>query len=67
MQIELKSGEKETCTANLSNVLESDIRASMPRILEILLLDRTTSTTSAPNNIIWANDNYVDFDASVAL
>jgi len=46
-----------------SDVLENDIRISMPRILEILLLDRTTSTPNAPKNIIWANDNYREYDA----
>jgi hypothetical protein len=30
----------------------------MPQILEILLLDRTTSSPNKPLNIIWANDNY---------
>ncbi|MDR2387005.1 MAG: Eco57I restriction-modification methylase domain-containing protein [Deltaproteobacteria bacterium] len=42
----------------------------MPRILEILLLDRTASTAkssqrpepNAPKNIIWANDNYQQYD-----
>ncbi|MDR1619876.1 MAG: hypothetical protein LBS18_04345 [Clostridiales bacterium] len=45
-----------------SDVLENDIRTSMPRILEILLLDRTASTPDAPKNIIWANDNYTEYD-----
>ncbi|AEC01418.1 hypothetical protein [Parasphaerochaeta coccoides] len=48
-----------------SDVLENDIRAHMPRILEILLLDRTTSTPNTPRNIIWANDNYEEYDATV--
>jgi hypothetical protein len=36
----------------------------MPRILEILLLDRTASTPNASKNIIWANDNYEEYDAT---
>jgi hypothetical protein len=36
----------------------------MPRILEILLLDRTASTPSITKNIIWANDNYTKYDAT---
>jgi hypothetical protein len=35
----------------------------MPHILEILLLDRTTSTPNTPKNIIWATDNYKEYDA----
>jgi hypothetical protein len=34
----------------------------MPRILEILLLDRTASAPNTPKNIIWANDNYEEYD-----
>jgi len=48
--------------AHLSDVFENDIRINMPRILEILLLDRTTSTMNTPKNIIWANDNYKEYD-----
>jgi hypothetical protein len=44
-----------------TDILENDIRTSMPRILEILLLDRTTSTPTVPKNIIWANDNYKEY------
>ncbi len=40
------------------DVVEDNIRIYMPCILEILLLDRTTSSPEAPQNIIWANDNY---------
>jgi hypothetical protein len=47
-----------------SDVLENDIRTSMPRILEILLLDRTASSPNTPRNIIWANDNYKKYDAT---
>lgn len=41
-----------------SDVIENDIREQMPQILDILLLDRTTSTIKTPQNIIWANSNY---------
>jgi hypothetical protein len=34
----------------------------MPRILEILLIDRTTSEPDVIQNIIWANDNYAEID-----
>lgn len=46
---------------NSPDILESDIRASMPHILDILLLDRTTSTPKTSKNIIWANDNYTKY------
>lgn len=39
---------------------ECDFRSEMPRILEILLIDRTTSKPKLPQNIIWANDNYTE-------
>ena len=47
-----------------SDVLENDIRTVMPRILDILLLDRTVSTPEVPQNIIWANDNYQEYDTN---
>lgn len=46
---------------NSANVLENLIREQMPEILEILLIDRTTSTPKKNKNIIWANENYVKF------
>lgn len=46
-----------------SNVIENDIRTKMPHILEILLLDRTTSSSKSSRNIIWANENYKEHDA----
>ena len=46
-----------------SDVLEDDIRTQMPHILEILLLDRTTSSSNTQKYIIWANDNYREYDA----
>jgi hypothetical protein len=55
----VKWGASVTLSAD---VLENDMMTSMPRILEILLLDRTASTQDAPKNIIWANDNYVEYN-----
>lgn len=57
-------------TSNNDNFLSSDvkeecIRTQMPHILEILLLDRTTSAFNKPRNIIWANDNYKEYDAAL--
>ena len=46
-----------------SDVIEDDIRTQMPHILEILLLDRTTSTAKKFRNIIWANDSYKAYGA----
>jgi hypothetical protein len=46
-----------------SDIIEDDIRTQMPHILEILLLDRTTSTAKTFRNIIWANDNYKEYGA----
>ncbi|MCO8297451.1 restriction endonuclease [Tetragenococcus halophilus] len=40
---------------------ENIIREEMPEILNILLLDRTTSTVKKKKNIIWANDNYIHY------
>ena len=48
---------------SLPDVIEEDIRLQMPKILEILLLDRTTSSSKHALNIIWANDNYKEFGA----
>ncbi|SEN16365.1 hypothetical protein SAMN04487786_3306 [Paenisporosarcina quisquiliarum] len=44
---------------NSADVLENTIREQMPAILDILLLDRTSSTTKTKKNIIWANENYL--------
>lgn len=60
--IETTTVEKEIIIDHTSDVLENDIRISIPRILEILLLDRTTSKTNTSKNIIWANDNYKEYD-----
>lgn len=44
-----------------SDILENVIRERMPNILDILLIDRTTSTGQETKNIIWANDNYLKY------
>ncbi|HHE3721024.1 restriction endonuclease [Pasteurella multocida] len=43
-----------------ADVSENFIRENMPEILDILLIDRTTSTPKKNRNIIWANDNYIE-------
>lgn len=42
-----------------TNIQESFLRETVPEILDILLIDRTTSTTRTKKNIIWANENYI--------
>jgi len=59
--VETTASAMNEISVQSSDVLENDIRTSMPRILEILLLDRTTSTPTTPKNIIWANDNYKEY------
>lgn len=44
-----------------TDILENTIREQIPGILDILLIDRTTSTSKKKKNIIWANENYVKF------
>lgn len=46
-----------------SDIIEDDIRTQMPHILEILLLDRTSSSSRTSQNILWANDNYKEYGA----
>lgn len=43
------------------DVSENAIREQMPEILDLLLVDRTSSTAKTTKNIIWANDNYTAF------
>lgn len=45
------------------NIYESILNKTMPTVLSILLIDRTTSTVRKTRNIIWANDRYVDHDS----
>ena len=58
MDVEFKKNN-----TSAANVVEFDIRTQEPQIFEILLLDRTTSSINRPKNIIWANDNYKEYDA----
>lgn len=47
------------------NVNDINIREDLPNILEILLIDRTTSTIKRVKNIIWANDNYTSYGSKL--
>lgn len=40
------------------DIYKSLIREKMPKILNILLIDRTTSTPSRTKNIIWETNHY---------
>lgn len=55
--------EKNIESISSADILENKIREQMPGILDILLIDQTTSTSKKKNNIIWANENYVKFGA----
>lgn len=44
-------------------VSENLIHHTMTEVLDILLIDRTTSTKKKTKNIIWGNDNYIHFGA----
>ena len=61
-EIEL-SNNCEDMIENISaaNIQENLLRETMPTILDILLLDHTTSTTKTTKNIIWANENYIQY------
>ncbi|MDN6900403.1 restriction endonuclease [Oenococcus sicerae] len=45
-----------------TDIHENLIRTQMPTILEILLIDRTTSTSKKAHNIIWGNENYLKYN-----
>ena len=47
-----------------ADISENDILEQMPSILDMLLIDRTTSTPKKPQNIIWANENYIKYGRS---
>ncbi|MDK4526903.1 hypothetical protein QG034_08355 [Kingella kingae] len=44
-----------------ADISENHMRMHIPEILEILLIDRTTSTSGTIKNIIWANENYIAY------
>ena len=46
-----------------NDIHEDVILDKMPDILNILLVDRTTSTLKKMHNIIWANKNYLKYDS----
>lgn len=56
----------DMCDKSVNNndidVSETNIRESLPKILDLLLIDRTKSTDSKKVNIIWANNNYINYD-----
>ncbi|MFL2079425.1 restriction endonuclease [Marinilactibacillus psychrotolerans] len=51
--------EQTMNVCNSPDISEDTIREQMPGILDILLLDRTTSTPKTKKNIIWGNENYI--------
>ena len=44
-----------------ADISENHIRELMPDVLDLLLIDRTTSTARRTKNIIWANENYLHY------
>lgn len=56
-----EDNEQTINTCSSTDILENTIREQMPRILDILLLDHTTSTAKTKKNIIWANENYIKY------
>lgn len=61
--VEKNTEELEKTIEDISStdILENTIRETMPAILDILLIDRTTSTPKKSKNIIWANENYLQY------
>lgn len=57
----MTSIDKNINENNATDILENNIRETMPEILNILLVDRTTSTPKKTKNIIWANENYINY------
>lgn len=55
------SDSKKQTNRGPTNVWDNTIREQMPEILDILLIDRTTSTPRKTKNIIWANDHYIKY------
>ncbi len=44
-----------------ADISENTIREQMPDILDLLLIDRTTSMPKRKKNIIWATENYIQY------
>lgn len=49
-----------------ADISENKIREQTPDILDILLIDRTSSAAGKTKNIIWANENYFDLGKDYA-
>ncbi|WP_211296561.1 hypothetical protein [Neisseria iguanae] len=58
---DLPDNAEERISMGCADISENEIREQFPEILNILLIDRTTSTTRKTRNIIWANDNYLEY------
>lgn len=56
-----KKRDKKIENISAANIQENLLRETMPFILDLLLIDRTTSTVKTTKNIIWANNNYIDY------
>lgn len=63
LEKEILTNNRDDMIENISgaNIQENLLRETMPAILDILLTDRTTSTTRTKKNIIWANENYTQY------
>lgn len=61
MTLDKKELNKTIEEMNTSDIYENTIREHMPKVLDILLIDRTQSTSKRHKNIIWANENYVQY------
>lgn len=48
----------QTAVFSQPDIQENELLIKFPQILDILLIDRTSSKPSRKRNIIWANDNY---------
>ncbi|EGQ0374509.1 restriction endonuclease [Staphylococcus pseudintermedius] len=56
-----ENNEMKINSFSSADINESYIREYMPEILDLLLIDRTTSTIRTKRNIIWANENYIRY------
>ncbi len=51
----------QTAVLSQPDIQENELLINFPQILDILLVDRTSSKPSRKRNIIWANDNYLKY------
>lgn len=56
-----RQDKKVVIQLSSADISENTIREQMPDILDLLLIDRTTSTPKHQRNIIWANENYIQY------